>query len=167
MKRMFFSFFTLVMAGVFFPDENCKKPMPVPTENATQFDGPYVMYKDGKTYIRYVMVENGLKLLKTDTLESPKKSGISVPVATDEPGKTFQVILKDELKNEMSEYPGVTKLFVVSDIEGNFRFFRKLLQANAVIDSNYNWTFGNGHLVLTGDYFDRGSQVTEAMWLIY
>ncbi len=167
MKRMFFSFFTLVIAGVFFPDEKCKKAMPVLTANATPFDGPYVMYRDGRTYIRYVMEENGLKLLKTDTLESPKRSGISIPVATDEPGKTFQVILKEELKNEMSEYPGVTKLFVVSDIEGNFRFFRKLLQANAVIDSNYNWTFGNGHLVLTGDYFDRGSQVTEVMWLIY
>jgi hypothetical protein len=59
MKRMFFSFFTLVIAGVFFPDEKCKKAMPVLTANATPFDGPYVMYRDGRTYIRYVMEENG------------------------------------------------------------------------------------------------------------
>jgi hypothetical protein len=36
-----------------------------------------------------------------------------------------------------------------------------------VIDAGYNWTFGDGHLVLVGDFFDRGSQVTEVLWLIY
>jgi hypothetical protein len=36
-----------------------------------------------------------------------------------------------------------------------------------VIDSNFNWSFGDGHLVLTGDFFDRGDQVTEVLWLIY
>ena len=55
----------------------------------------------------------------------------------------------------------------LSDIEGNFAAFRKLLQSNRVIDSNFNWQFGNGHLVLTGDFVDRGEQVTEVLWLIY
>jgi hypothetical protein len=41
------------------------------------------------------------------------------------------------------------------------------LQAGGVIDSNFNWTFGNGHLLLVGDFVDRGSQVTEVLWLIY
>jgi hypothetical protein len=36
-----------------------------------------------------------------------------------------------------------------------------------VIDENFNWTFGKGHLVLNGDFFDRGRQVTECLWLIY
>src|SRR6185503_2902022 len=49
----------------------------------------------------------------------------------------------------------------------NFAGFRKLLQAGGVIDADYNWTFGNGHLVLTGDFVDRGDQVTEVLWLIY
>jgi hypothetical protein len=35
------------------------------------------------------------------------------------------------------------------------------------MDSAYNWIFGDGHLVLTGDFFDRGDQVTEVLWLIY
>jgi hypothetical protein len=56
---------------------------------------------------------------------------------------------------------------VLSDIEGNFSAFRKLLQANNVIDGKLNWKFGNGHLVLIGDFFDRGNQVTEVLWLIY
>ena len=42
-----------------------------------------------------------------------------------------------------------------------------MLQNNGVIDKDFNWTFGNGHLVLTGDFVDRGEQVTEVLWLIY
>ena len=58
-------------------------------------------------------------------------------------------------------------MFVVSDIEGEFKAFRQLLQGNNIIDENFNWTFGNGHLVLTGDFVDRGTLVTEVLWLIY
>jgi hypothetical protein len=36
-----------------------------------------------------------------------------------------------------------------------------------VIDENLKWVFGDGHLVLTGDFVDRGTMVTELLWLIY
>jgi len=55
----------------------------------------------------------------------------------------------------------------VSDIEGQFSGFRKLLLANKVIDEQYNWIYGKGHLVICGDLFDRGLAVTETIWLIY
>jgi Calcineurin-like phosphoesterase len=58
-------------------------------------------------------------------------------------------------------------MFVLSDIEGNFTALRKLLQANGVIDENFNWTFNKDHLVLTGDFVDRGTMVMEVLWLIY
>jgi hypothetical protein len=77
------------------------------------------------------------------------------------------VRLKKKLQNEKSEFRRVKNLVVVSDIEGNFGALRKLLQANKVIDADFNWTFGDGHLVLTGDFFDRGEQVTEVLWFIY
>jgi hypothetical protein len=96
-----------------------------------------------------------------------QKASISLTVLTDEPGKTFAVKLKPELQTEKTEVSKVNKLFILSDIEGNFGAFRRLLQANNVIDSDFNWTFGNGHLVLTGDFVDRGDQVTEVLWLIY
>ncbi|MCP4817053.1 MAG: metallophosphoesterase, partial [Planctomycetaceae bacterium] len=35
------------------------------------------------------------------------------------------------------------------------------------IDSKGNWNWGDGHLVLVGDLVDRGTQVTELMWLIH
>jgi hypothetical protein len=88
-------------------------------------------------------------------------------VNTDIPGKTFTVQLKSKLSNERSEYNGIKKMLVISDIEGNFMALRTLLQGNGVIDDNFNWTFGKDHLVLVGDFVDRGTMVTEVLWLIY
>jgi hypothetical protein len=102
-----------------------------------------------------------------DSIPFSQKENTALRVASDEAGKAFTVQLKKELVNEKSEFPGVTKMFILSDIEGNFSAFRKLLQVNGVMDENFNWTFGSGHLVLTGDFFDRGDRVTEVLWLIY
>jgi inorganic pyrophosphatase/exopolyphosphatase len=79
------------------------------------------------------------------------------------PGKTFSVQLKQKLSEEKSEYKGVKKMLVISDIEGNFEAFRKLLQGNQVIDENFNWTFGKDHLVLAGDFVDRGVMVNRSI----
>ena len=35
------------------------------------------------------------------------------------------------------------------------------------MNENYEWIFEDGHLVLLGDFFDRGAQVTECLWLAY
>ncbi|MEK7225175.1 MAG: metallophosphoesterase [Bacteroidota bacterium] len=167
MKTVFFSCCTLLIMGFIFSDEKCKKKPPVVTENAKQFDGPYVLYKGDAIFVRYIMEQDGWKVVKNDTSRVADKSSLTISVATDDTAKTFIVKLKEELKNEKTEYKKVSKQLAISDIEGSFRVFRKLLQANGVIDSNYNWTFGEGHLVLTGDFFDRGMQVTETLWLIY
>jgi hypothetical protein len=88
-------------------------------------------------------------------------------VRTDEPGKTFQVKIRHHHEPEKPVHGKPKKMLILSDIEGQFGAFRKLLQGNGVIDSNYQWTFGNGHLVLIGDFVDRGDMVTEVLWLIY
>jgi len=45
------------------------------------------------------------------------------------------------------EYTGVSKIFAVSDIHGEYEVFESLLKNAGVIDDNLNWTFGDGHLV--------------------
>jgi hypothetical protein len=55
----------------------------------------------------------------------------------------------------------------VSDIEGEFDAFRNLLIAANVIDSLYHWTFGEGHVIICGDLFDRGRDVIPELWLLY
>jgi hypothetical protein len=79
----------------------------------------------------------------------------------------FTVQLKRTLKEEKAAFKLPPRLFVVSDIEGEYEGFKALLQAAGVMDKNFNWTFGTGHLVVCGDVVDRGSQVTECLWLIY
>ena len=39
--------------------------------------------------------------------------------------------------------------------------------ASKIIDKNANWVYGNGHLVLNGDFIDRGNQASQVLWLIY
>ncbi|MBD0374757.1 MAG: metallophosphoesterase [Bacteroidota bacterium] len=91
--------------------------------------------------------------------KSDRKATVALP--------DFTVPLKRALREERAIYKEAPRLFVVSDIEGQYEQFKKLLWAAGVMDQQFNWTFGNGHLVVCGDVFDRGSQVTECLWLIY
>jgi hypothetical protein len=132
-----------------------------------QYDGPYVRYKDGRILINYIVDNNRTKTVKAEKVSLRQKDKLLLNVMTEIPGKSFQVQLKKKLENEKSEFPKPPRLFALSDIEGNFGALRKLLTANKIIDEDLKWTFGNGHLVLTGDFFDRGQQVTEVLWFIY
>jgi hypothetical protein len=164
MKKIAVTFIPLMLAGgLMLPAENCSNVKP----HTTNVDGPYVLYKNDLVYVKYIVDDHGTKKVKADSMPVAQKNTINLVVATDEPGKYFTASLQPSLENEPTEYPDVSKMFIVSDIEGNFAAFRKLLLAGSVIDANFNWTFGDGHLVLTGDFVDRGSQVNEVLWLIY
>ena len=131
------------------------------------FDGPYVLYRSDSVFVNYIEGDSASASLRTDALKLTGKDNIALRINTDLPGKTFTVKLKPKLANEKAEYKKVGKMLILSDIEGNFEAFRKLLQANHVIDDDFNWTFEKNHLVLIGDFVDRGTMVTEVLWLIY
>ena len=163
MKNIGIALLPFFLAGFILPGEQCSKIKP----HATPFDGPYVMYRPNKVFVHYIRDEHGVRKAESETVDLSNKSSITLQVPTDEPGKFFPVKLKSSLQAEKTEHSDIAKMFIVSDIEGNFAAFRKLLQAGNVIDTGYRWTFGNGHLVLTGDFVDRGTQVNEVLWLIY
>lgn len=168
MKRIAIAFLPLLLAGFVLRDDSCKQPV-INTGDGSQVDGPYVLYGKGeKIYVQYIVEDStGNKVLKFDSTEFANKQSLSLNVLTDQPGQTFNVSLKTKLENEKTEFNDVKKVFIVSDIEGNFGAFRKLLVAGSIIDSTFNWIFGDGHLVLTGDFVDRGMQQNEVLWLIY
>jgi len=120
-------------------------------------DGPYVFYKGSKRISKTIVA---------GTVKS-KEVMQRITLELGGPAKGFSVILKKTLSVEPAVYPEPEKIFAVSDIEGEFEGFRKLMIANGVIDEQFNWTFGKGHLVIAGDLFDRGKQVTEYLWLLY
>lgn len=80
---------------------------------------------------------------------------------------SFTVHLKDHYAISPDHYENASRIIALSDIEGNLTGFYSLLLSNKVIDKEGNWIYGNGNLVLNGDFFDRGSQVTPLLWLIY
>ena len=125
-------------------------------------DGPYLFHEKGE-WVAYKISNDGLekKSLPLNRMAETFK------VSTDNPNESFEVRLKPGLSFELSTYEMPSKLLAIADIEGNFGAFRKLLQSAGVIDKNLKWSFEDGHLVLVGDFFDRGSMVTEVLWLIY
>lgn len=68
---------------------------------------------------------------------------------------------------ERDSWPLPEKLFVISDVEGEYTLMRRFLEANKVIDATGKWSFGKGHLVCVGDMVDRGDEVTETLWLMH
>jgi hypothetical protein len=62
--------------------------------------------------------------------------------------------------------PQPAKIAAISDIHGQYRLFRKLLEVAGVVDPSGNWVWSSNQLVILGDIFDKGPSVTEALWLI-
>jgi hypothetical protein len=124
-------------------------------------DGPYMRIFDDTTLIVSYLCEGELLT--------------SIHNATDEYEFTgechdSQIVYNiplDPPQVEPNEYDSVNKIFVFSDVHGRYNYTVELLQNNEIIDTETNWSFGDGFLVLDGDLFDRGRQVTELLWLIY
>lgn len=126
-------------------------------------DGP-VIVRNGDELRSYAILPRDSSFVlevknihKTDTL--------SCYVAATRQWFYFQ--LKDSILTEPDTYPMPSRLLAMSDIDGNFKRLYGLLHGTGVIDRQMNWIFGNGHLVLNGDFFDRGLNVTECLWLVY
>ncbi|MBL7806242.1 MAG: metallophosphoesterase [Saprospiraceae bacterium] len=128
-------------------------------------DGPHVFYRGNKIQVKYVFRRDTGVVSKT--LEYTNKKEISLTCQVPKTGDSFSFLLKEELQNEACFYPAAPRMLALSDIEGDFKAFKTILQGGGVIDESLNWQFGNGHVVLLGDFFDRGLQVTECLWLIY
>lgn len=136
-------------------------------DTAVLVDGPYIRYNKNKIFIQHIYSKGGIKYVSTDSAVYSNKKPTIVQVPTDIAGQSFSVVIKSKLSDEKPEVNKADKIFILSDIEANFKAFKELLQANKIIDEHFNWIFGEGHLVLTGDFFDRGHQLSEVLWLIY
>ncbi len=125
-------------------------------------DGPYLIYEGEKLVARWADTENSTKgetvFDPTDLSDLPRFASFD-PTLVD-PARKFP-------RETVLQYAGVSKVVAISDIHGQFDTGRELLAANGIIDENLHWTFADGHLVIVGDIFDRGDQVTELLWLIH
>jgi len=128
-------------------------------------DGPFVFYAGNKITLKYVLRRD--TILRTKVLHFSNKKDVSLTCQIPESGDSFSFLLHDSPNEEPSTYPTPPRLLALSDIEGNFPALKTMLLGAKIMNEHFNWTFGTGHLVLVGDYFDRGINVTECLWLIY
>lgn len=138
---------------------------PGPDPSRAETDGPHVFFRGKGIVVKTLESTDTDVFVKTDFF--PERKSVSLKCKVSETGDTFSFRLKDTLKIEPDWYNLPSRILVLSDIEGNFAAMKIMLQGINAIDKNFKWTFGAGHLVLVGDFFDRGLNVTECLWLIY
>ena len=146
-------------AGIHYGDN----PLMMDWEN----DGPYVFYKKDST-----LQVNYIKGNQNDGFYVDQKDyliGLEIPAFTYFPldSTRFDFSIHSDFKRPKSIYNDDAKVLALSDIESGYKTFRDFLIKNKIIDNNLNWTFGDGHLVLVGDFVDRGFSTTQVLWFIY
>lgn len=129
-------------------------------------DGPHVFYKNHSVVVKAIALDNQQLVLQKKTY--PTTQNLVLTCNIPDSDETFSFGIMDSILPPNTVTPQLPeKILVISDIEGNFEAFKRLLLGAGVINSDFSWTFEKGHLVLLGDYLDRGTQVTECLWLAY
>jgi len=122
-------------------------------------DGPYLFREGAQLKAQWIcqdQVETHSVQAGTDGTEVAARCGYPHAVHVLPPNAPSASVL-----------PTVPRIVAVSDIHGQYALLVRLLRANGVIDTQDRWALGTDTLVIAGDVFDRGPQVTEAFWLLY
>lgn len=123
-------------------------------------DGPYIFWQENKAIIKYVFESEVFS--KEITFQDTEQIKFTI----DEFEQSY-LVSPQPPKAESSVFEDVARIFILSDIHGQYERFVEILKANHVIDEELIWQWGDGHLVVLGDVLDRGPKVTEALWLIH
>ncbi|MEE8578093.1 MAG: metallophosphoesterase, partial [candidate division Zixibacteria bacterium] len=124
-------------------------------------DGPHVYWKNGNQATVFYYCKETFDSLSFEVRDTLRFSGFC------NDSEMTYLISAQPPQVEPHLFDNVSRILAVSDIHGEYEALLDILQKAKVIDSEYRWTFGDGHLVVVGDVFDRGSKVTECLWLIY
>ena len=123
-------------------------------------DGPYALRDATGVHALWVCAGK----VQQRELKARRDSSVRLPVVCGYP-HAIDVLPPAPIAADVLPMP--TRVAALSDIHGQYGVMRQLLRANRIIDSKDRWRFGSGSLVVAGDVFDRGPQVTEAFWLLY
>lgn len=130
-------------------------------------EGPYIFYDSDSTlsvnYINGSRKEGYLlsqEHIKTDTTFT---ATCYFPIDS----SSFDFVVNNQFNKLEAIYNGDSKILAISDIESGYKAFRDFLINAGVIDKNLEWTFEKGHLVLVGDFVDRGNSTFQVLWFIY
>ncbi|WP_299107617.1 metallophosphoesterase [uncultured Tenacibaculum sp.] len=130
-------------------------------------EGPYVFFEnDSLLSVNYVKgnKDDGFFVdTQKHSTHNSIKGDCFFPLDTSK----FDFSINPNVSTPKAIYNDGNKILAISDIESKYKTFRDFLISNQVIDKELNWTFGKGHLVLVGDFVDRGFSTTQVLWFIY
>ena len=128
-------------------------------QNYSVFDGPHIFYTNDSLCIKYY----DSRITKSFYIKAEEINSFQGFLKD----SSYLYIIPKQFESPSDKFSNVNKIFVVSDIHGQYKTFKELLKKSGIIDQNNSWIWENGHLVILGDVFDRGNEVHEALWLIY
>lgn len=129
-------------------------------------EGPHV-FRQGDAWLAQTIRGDGKQGFAVEEQRHALAEPFPVTVVFPLDQSTFTVQATPHFVTPPTRHQDGRPILALSDIEGNFKAFRDFLINAKVIDAGLNWTFGDGHLVLLGDFVDRGASVTQVLWLIH
>lgn len=151
-----------LMAGTLALGEKGKNKKEEKKELLTA-DGPYILYQP-EGGARVITVNECGVLLDTTYATLPEDFSFRV---SDHKGRYPFTVKLHPSKRQSWQWQQADKVFVMSDPHGKMDCVVSLLQGNHVIDRDLHWSFGNNQLMVIGDIFDRGKDVTQIFWFFY
>jgi len=169
LKHVSITFFVLAVIAILFGLYHGARASYADNPLRLSFDGegPYAFYKNDTTLnVNYIKgnKEDGFYL---DQNEYGTNETIPASCFFPLDSTRFDFKIKANFQPPKTIYNDNNKILAISDIESGYKTFRDFLIGSKVIDQNLNWTFGKGHLVLVGDFMDRGFSTTQVLWFIY
>ncbi len=135
------------------------REVPAPADRV-QADGPYVFGEGKRLQVQWICDDQVIA-------RKYRRSRDGVRSIAPECGYSQRLRIAPLAEPGAAILPAVPRIVAVSDIHGQYGLLVQLLRAHNVIDKDDNWALGQDTLVIAGDVFDRGPQVTEAFWLLY
>jgi hypothetical protein len=130
-------------------------------------EGPYVFYENDSTLAVNYIRGNKSDGFYLDQQEYSTTDAIPARCFFPLDSTHFEFTINTDFVSPPTVYTDHNKILAISDIESGYKTFRDFLISNKVIDQDLNWTYGTGHLVLVGDFMDRGFSTTQVLWFIY
>lgn len=149
----------LMTLGMILPASGAASAQALPPDSLN--DGPHVYWENDSTALVFYHCQDSFlaqRFVGRGTMIIPGLCGDSLVEYVVSP-RTPEV--------EPYTFDGVSRIFAVSDIHGEYDALVDLLVNAGIIDEDLSWAWEDGHLVIVGDIFDRGGQVTECLWLVH
>ena len=125
-------------------------------------DGPHVYWRAADTALVFYRCAGALRSSGWLSVDRP----LAVKGLCADTAATY-VLSPAAPQVEPDVFDDGKRIFAVSDIHGEYQALVDILRKAGVIGEDLSWAWGDGHLVILGDVFDRGAHVTECLWLIH